>query len=406
MSTTSFRCLLIGLSLTNFANVLYTVALITLVYKTTGNVAFSALVPFFVAAAYLVSGASAPLIQTRLSLRNILLVFQAGKSLLLLLLVWFVGTGLTTTTVFVVLAFVFAISVFDGWVNPARNALVPMLVEPAHLVKANSLLSTVDQTVQFIGWASGGLLIIYIGGVPVLWGTLALVVLSTLLVLPIQQPIQTTDPIAEQRSTRDALRIGWLTIWRTPILRTVALMDFFEGIVGAIWIGALTLVYVEQILERGEEWWGFINAAYLIGSVVGGLLVFVLAKIVNRHLGLSMIIGSLSFAVFTLIFGLTSSPLVALLLCVLMGPVYQLRDIAQRTIFQHNVEPTLLAKVLSAQGTLYSTTFLLSVLLMSLIAEAYGIRSVYYVGAACTATSGLLALINKKTFSTSRKIAE
>ena len=55
-------------------------------------------------------------------------------------------------------------------------------------------------------------------------------------------------------------------------MRTLTFMDVCENIAGAVWIGAITLAFVTHDLKQGEEWWGFINAAYYTGAIIGGLL--------------------------------------------------------------------------------------------------------------------------------------
>ena len=45
-----------------------------------------------------------------------------------------------------------------------------------------------------------------------------------------------------------------------------------ETFAGTIWIGAITMAYVTTVLHKGEEWWGYINTSYYVGTLIGGLL--------------------------------------------------------------------------------------------------------------------------------------
>jgi len=67
---------------------------------------------------------------------------------------------------------------------------------------------------------------------------------------------------------------------------------------------------------------------------------------------------------------------IALLLVVLMGPFYQLRDISQLTYIQKNVVG--LAKLYAAKDNLYYIVFALSVFLSGLISDYIGVVYVYY----------------------------
>lgn len=117
-----------------------------------------------------------------------------------------------------------------------------------------------------------------------------------------------------------------------------------------------------------------------------------------------MAVGSLVFSIFTLIYGLTSSPILALLLCIAMGPAYQIRDVAQQTAFQINIQTIDLPKVFASQSILLSTVTGLSIFLIGFIADFVGIRAVYIFASILIFISALLSFtlvkVNKKKFST------
>lgn len=101
---------------------------------------------------------------------------------------------------------------------------------------------------------------------------------------------------------------------------------------------------------------------------------------------------------------MTSNPILALLLCVAMGPAYQIRDVAQQTAFQINIQTEHLPKVYASQGILLSTVTGLSIFLMGFIADFVGVRAVYIFGSILIFISAILSFTlvkaNKKKFST------
>jgi uncharacterized protein YacL len=56
-----------------------------------------------------------------------------------------------------------------------------------------------------------------------------------------------------------------------------------------------------------------------VGTVIGGICIIFLSKMIQRNLVRNMTVGSFLFAVFVLLYGFNSIPIIALLLCVLMG---------------------------------------------------------------------------------------
>ncbi|MFE4897938.1 MFS transporter [Peribacillus butanolivorans] len=169
-------------------------------------------------------------------------------------------------------------------------------------------------------------------------------------------------------------------------------------------IGAVTLLYVKEALNLGELWWGFNNTSYYIGSIIGGIITLFIAKTIRKHLIFSMAIGSLLFSIFTLIYGLTSVPILALLLCVAMGPAYLIRNVAQQTVFQINIQTEHLPKVYASQDILLSTDIGLSIFLMGFIADFVGVRAVYIFGSILIFISAILSFTlvqaNKRKLST------
>lgn len=388
---------MIGQSLASLADVFFIVAVIVFVQEYTQSAFITSLIPIMRVSALLISGMLAPLITDRFALRTVLIASQAGEGLFLFLIACLFGIFLSGNGLVLLFAFMFGIGFFRGWWGPAHNAMVPRLVDRDALVKANSLLSTTDQTVQMAGWAVGGIVVAFFGWQNTFWLCLGLMLISTVSLLWVKDDTVVEKADGEKVSNWDSMKAGWSTIWRTPTLRIVTMMDVIEGIANGVWAGAIIIVYVNEILHRGTDWFGFVNASYFVGTITGGLLVMAMSRWVERRLLISMIAGSLGISLMTFGYALTSLPVAALLLCVLMGPAFQLRDIAQRTIFQTNVEISELPKVYAAQGTIIAVTFGVSVLVMGLITDLFGVRITYLTSAGLFALSGMLALLFART---------
>lgn len=155
MHKSSFRFLWIGQSLANSGDVFYMVGLIAIIYGITGSVTYMAFVPFFITTSRFLSGMIAPLIIERVQLKSLLAYSQFGKTILVLILGCYTEFFPSSSTIFLIFLLVIAISFLDGWANPARNALVPIFIEQDFLVKANSFLAILDQTIRLGGWTVG-----------------------------------------------------------------------------------------------------------------------------------------------------------------------------------------------------------------------------------------------------------
>jgi hypothetical protein len=395
----SFRLLWISQSIANLGGSFYILAIVTFIYNRTGSAAFAGLFPILRVCAQAMSGLAAPLLMDRLRLDSLLWMSEMGQTIcfgLMYVLYFFLPSQWLIPTV---LLLVFAISILHGWATPARNALVPRLVSPQFLVKANSLLATSDQMVLLIGWSLGGILVAGLGVIQVLGMTAVMLFFSTLALFIVKDPSTIVPSHQERQKQWDRMKEGWITIWKNPILRTLSFMEIISGLGESIWAGSIILVFVKEILHQGENWWGFINASNFAGTILGGLLIWKLSKKIENRMMFAMLIGSFSIGVFTLAFAYSSNPWIALGMALVMGPPYQLRSIAQRTLLQFHTPEELLPKVLAVFGTIIFVTFGFSVLLMGWMADHLGVRFVYIMTAGLYVFSAAYTLIVMKNAS-------
>lgn len=397
----------------NAADVLYIMALTVLVLNRTESLVSAAFMPLMRSGAQMLSGLIAPLLLNRFKLPSLLLLSQTGQCLLFIGLALYLQLNGDASSLALVFALVFLMSFLDGWTVPARNALVPRLVaQEQGLLKANGLISVSDQVVQFAGWGLSGVIVAWLGPAHTLLLTVVLYGLAALFTLGVKEP-----PLAESAGLRaeavpeegsedsaapsskwHTLTEGWKTIWRMPRLRMLTFMDIIDMLGGSVWVGAFTLAFVQVALGQGEEWWGFINAAYFAGTVGGGLLVLALARIIGSRYLTAMLIGMAGYGILTAFYAISTKPFIALLLVLLMGPFAELSIVNRRTLIQRSVAREALPKVLSAQASLLNLAFCVSLLVMAGLAEWLGIVNLYLFAAGLTLLALGVGLLGRRTF--------
>ncbi|WP_342561380.1 MFS transporter [Paenibacillus sp. FSL R7-0345] len=382
-------------SAANAADVLYIMALTVLVLDHTGSLISATLVPLFRSLSQMLSGLLAPLLIERFRLSSLLLLSQSGQFLLFAAMAVYLGMQGSSASLPIVFVLIFAMSFLDGWTVPARNALVPRLTASREgLLRANGLMSVSDQIVQFAGWGLSGLIIVWIGTTYTLLLTAVIYALAALLTLQVKEPL-TAKPAdagsAEQAetdpplpSTWAVLSEGWKIIWHTPSLRALTAIDAIDMLGGSVWVGAFTLIFVQQALGQGEEWWGFINATYFAGTIGGGFLVISAVRRIGSSLLRYMLIGMAGYGLLTFLYAVNTNLILALALVLLMGPFAEMSIVTRRTLVQHSVDSTQLPKVLSAQATVLHLFFCISLLGMAWAAETFGIVKLYIFAAGLT----------------------
>lgn len=401
MYKASFRFLWIGQSLANSGDVFYMVGLIAIIHGLTGSVTYMALVPFFITTSRFFSGMLAPLVIERVPLKPLLAYSQLGKTLVILFLGCYTEFVPSSSTIFLIFLFVIIISFLDGWANPARNSLVPIFIEKDSLVKANSFLAIIDQTIRLGGWAVGGVLVAFIGDKNVIWLTLILYAIASIMMFLIKNVDNEfiNDKNQSHTSIGDKLKEGWLTIWHTPSLRIISIVEFLESIANVVWVAAIMYVYVDQILQTNEQWWGYINASFFAGLMIGGSISLKWSYLINNFVSTVIIVGAFGASITTLMFSLVSTPWISLIIALLFGILNQIKDVAQQTSVQKSVIHRLLPKVYSAKDTIITATFGLSSLLLGNLTDIVGVKFVFLLSAIILLISAIFVLLNRKNLS-------
>ncbi len=351
----------------------------THIYITTRSATITALFPLLQVITNLIANTSAPLIMNRFPSYSLLYTLQWIKTALLILLM--ILFPILSTNISALLTFVIFISLCSGWSAPLLYAVIPRLTPQEKLVKVNSVFSFSTQIIQAAAYSFTSIIVLLIGVTSTLMINNILMIFGCITLHLSLQSIQ-AERVAEPTSSKTtALLEGWKLLFQHPSLRIVTIMDLIETFAGTIWIGAITMAYVTTVLHKGEDWWGYINTSYYVGTLIGGILAWKMSTYIQKNLIRSMAIGSLMFSILTFLYGMTSSGFIALFLCVLMGPCYQIRDISQTTVLQSSVTPSLLAKMYTAHGALLSTASGLSMLSVGIITDMFGVRTIYIIAA-------------------------
>ena len=214
-----------------------------------------------------------------------------------------------STNIIALLTFIFVISLCSGWSAPLLYGILPRLTPKEKLVKVNSIFSFSTQIVQAVAYSFTSIVVLLIGATSTLMINNILMIFGCIALHFSLRSIH-TERIADSPSSKSTVLLeGWKLLFQNPSLRTVTYMDLIETFAGTIWIGAITMAYVTTILHKGEEWWGYINTSYYVGTLIGGLLAWKMSSYIQNNLIRSMSIGSLIFSILTFLYGMTSADL-------------------------------------------------------------------------------------------------
>ncbi|MED0871067.1 MFS transporter [Bacillus spizizenii] len=382
-----YYSILFSQTTTNLGFSLYTMVVISFLFKMTNSTTIASLVTLISIIFRIFGSAILPLITIRLKLHLTIIISQLIQMLLLICLFYSLLRTYSNQTLILVFIIISCISFFNGWFSPLKSAIIGEIISPDKRVKANGLLSTVDQTFQFVGWSLGGLIIAFLGEGYTIILTIFLLFTSLISLLFCLPHGHANSVIREKNSPNKSIVSGWRYLFSQKKLRTIIIMDLIESWAGMIWIGSVSLAFVNEVLHKGESWWGFINGAYYLGSMIGGFIIYKLSERFQNKLINFMLIGAVSYGSLTLIYGFISNSYLALILVLFMGPAYILRDLTQETFIQNITTEQTRINIMSARSSLVQFIFMFSILAIGAISDFLGVRLVYV-------SAGILLLVS------------
>ena len=388
----SFIKLLVSQLFANLADIFFRVTIIANIYIISKSVIATSLVPILIGISSFVASLLVPLVTKRIALNRVLSLSQFGKTILLAILVG-MFTVMQSVAPLVTYLFVVAISILDGFAAPVSYAIVPRYA--TDLGKANSALSMSGEAVQLVGWGLGGLLFATIGLLPTTFIILILYIISSFLMLFLPKA---EVEVLESETNLEILLKGWKLVARDPRLRLFVSANLLEIFSNTIWVSSIILVFVTELLNETESYWGYSNTAYSIGIIISGLIAFRLSEKFLAAKWESILFPLVAMAIVTLTILYFPNAQMFLLFSALVGMLSQLKEVPETVFLQETVEENNLVNVYSVLEVISTLAFSVFVLLMSYITESFGISISFWISAICLVIEAILIYIRRDYF--------
>ena len=388
----SFIKLLVSQLFANLADIFFRVTIIANIYIISKSVIATSLVPILIGVSSFVASLLVPLVTKKLALNRVLSLSQFGKTILLAILVG-MFTVMQSVAPLVTYLFVVVISILDGFAAPVSYAIVPRYA--TDLGKANSALSMSGEAVQLVGWGLGGLLFATIGLLHTTFIILILYIISSFLMLFLPKA---EVKVLESETNLEILLKGWKLVARDSRLRLFVSANLLEIFSNTIWVSSIILVFVTELLNETESYWGYSNTAYSIGIIISGLIAFRLSEKFLAAKWESILFPLVAMAIVTLTILYFPNAQMFLVFSALVGMLSQLKEVPESVFLQEIVEENHLVNVYSVLEVISTLAFSVFVLLMSYITESFGISISFWLSAICLMIEAILIYIRRDYF--------
>jgi DHA3 family macrolide efflux protein-like MFS transporter len=286
-------------------------------------------------------------------------------------------------------------SIGDAFQNPALGASIPMIVPEKHLVRANGFFQMLQSAIKIVAPIAGAFLIETMDMQWVLSIDImtAVTAISCLLPLTIPQPPRITLPV--KANYFGEMKQGFTYIWSRPglamLIGMVALLVFF-----AVPAANLFPIMVKDHLEGNVIMLGWIGTALGIGGIIGGSLMGVWGgfkkRIHTAILGFAIMIPCSIVVGFTSVNIFYYSTVPAM---IFMGIGNAFVNAPMTAIMNKVVAKDIQGRVFAIYASLVTLMMPLGLVIAGPVADAFDIRSLYFIASAGWLIILALALLSK-----------
>lgn len=297
--------------------------------------------------------------------------------------------------IYLVLFFIGTARTFSG---PANSALIPHLVPEAHFVNAVTWGATVFQFATIIGPALGGVLFTlplvgFASGAQLQGaGIVYIFTLGTLAwSLVLVSSMHTRVGRMEHRAfSLKVVMAGFQYMGRSRLLFGAASLDLFAVLLGGA--VALTPIFANDILHTGPRGLGMLRAAPAAGAVTMSLL---MARFpFRRRAGISLFLCVAIFGIATIIFGLSRSLPLSLVVLFVAGAADSISVIIRGSLLQLATPPEMRGRVSAVNSLFIGASNELGEFESGLTAQWWGaVRATVYGGIGALAVAGIWSVI-------------
>lgn len=256
----------------------------------------------------------------------------------------------TQGSIYLIYTFLLLIGVAKAFNQPTTDAWLPQLIPMSVFPNAATWNSSAFQLASIVGPAIGGFAIAIqksATGVYILDAISSLICLALTAIITGRQTVRIAETISFK-----TLAAGFNFVRQQPVILSSITLDLFAVLLG----GAVTLlpIFARDILQVGPEGLGWLRAAPSIGAFIMALLFAYLPPL--KQAGKTLLWSVAGFGVVIIIFGLSRSFWLSLLMLGLSGALDNISVIIRHTLVQIKTPDYLRGRVSAINSVFISTS--------------------------------------------------
>ena len=383
---TSFLLLWAGQFVSQMGDRLAMVALPWLIYQGTESALQTGAVFALYTLPYVLFGTFAGVAIDRFDKRGLMVAADVLRAGLLVLVPLAAGWSIP-----LVYALAFLVSSAGVIFDPAKLALLPDIVAPQRLMRANSVMSIGENLTEIVGYTLAGFLLAYVSTTTAFRvdALTFLISAGALALMRYEAPIRSAAIDSRASFWREiAEGLAFLGRHRGLMANTVMVCASAAGL-GATY--PLSFLYAVQVLDGGTKAFGVFGGSTGLGFLIGSLALATVATRVRK--GWAMTIGLASMGASLAAVAATETTWQAAIAFGVFGLANACALIAVDTYLQSIVPERLRGRVFGVRFTLTQGIYALSVLVAGALASVVDIRALFVVAGALIAIPAIAGAV-------------
>lgn len=396
----NFNLLFFATFFNSFGDSTLFVILLSTLQQTSGGSIITSLFFLFSSLPVLIFGLHIGAYIERKSLRTVMLTSIVIRiSLMLLFYIYSLYADYSIIFIFFI---IFSITFIHLFFANASGAMLPQIVVPTHIPKANSLFRVITMIGKLIAYSFAALLfqlnltVYEMLLLLILFYTSALI---SIFLLHVKQ--QNILESAHKTRLFDAIKEGLTYIKQDKMLSRLFVIFGLGWMVGSA-IDLYLISYLKLVLGKGAENIFIFTSPTMIGILIGSFISPILYKKWNKKLGLCLSLFAFSFAILSFALQLPLHFLQALLI---IGGVSQgILNIFVVSILQTTVPSKFIARVFSVYNIICIGGGIPGYLLFGYLIDQFGVISLGFILSLYLLGVGVICLVSLPNFN--REIEE
>jgi len=366
----SFRLLWIGQAVSYFGDTMNTAGLAIMLYVLTRSASVVALGLIAKALPTIIFGLIAGPLVDGLNRQRLMIMADIVRAILTITipffgLVWLPGVFIA----------VFLVATASAFFNPAKQAIIPNLVPGRLLVRANSLISSSEKTMELLGYSLAGIIAAAVSWIPLFLVDAATYLISAVSLLGVP------DIAARSRARtlhlgRDIAEGAKFVIGNGVLRSTMALT-----LVATVFFGMTTTILVVMAygpLHAGAGGYGLIEAAIGAGAIVGAIIA---AGLLNRvRAGALLLAGVAGVGIANVLVGFSQSLVLTLVFLLFGGILNMVYYVPVISVTQREAPDRVRGRVMSTRFLLVQAGYLTGMAAAGPLSDRLGAPLVFIIG--------------------------